>query len=128
MSGGYYFPDFWRLKYLEYEIVTMNVESLCIVGFKVEQFLEYCFVEIHLGTCSNLIRLLYSWSPMYLQVMGAYFEKLGSNSFAVYSIAVTDAENRTWFVKRRFCSQLNQMFLFKIKSDVSFMKIILFFP
>lgn len=40
------------------------------------------------------------------QVMGAYFEKLGSKSFAVYSIAVTDAENRTWFVKRRFHSHL----------------------
>ncbi|KAG6777785.1 hypothetical protein POTOM_017618 [Populus tomentosa] len=36
------------------------------------------------------------------RVMGAYFEKLGSKSFAVYSIAVTDAENRTWFVKRRY--------------------------
>ena len=37
----------------------------------------------------------------YLQVVGAYFEKLGSKSFAVYSIAVTDADNKTWFVKRR---------------------------
>ncbi|KAL5788433.1 hypothetical protein ACOSP7_005382 [Xanthoceras sorbifolium] len=36
------------------------------------------------------------------RVMGAYFEKIGSNSFAVYSIAVTDSENRTWFVKRRY--------------------------
>ncbi|XP_071691773.1 uncharacterized protein [Rutidosis leptorrhynchoides] len=36
------------------------------------------------------------------RVVGAYFEKLGSNSFAVYSIAVTDAENHTWFVKRRY--------------------------
>ncbi|KAL4036472.1 hypothetical protein IC575_000019 [Cucumis melo] len=36
------------------------------------------------------------------RVMGAYFEKLGSKSFAVYSIAVTDANNRTWFVKRRY--------------------------
>ncbi|XWS39996.1 hypothetical protein CRYUN_Cryun18bG0102300 [Craigia yunnanensis] len=36
------------------------------------------------------------------RVIGAYFEKLGSNLFAVYSIAVTDAENRTWFVKRRY--------------------------
>ncbi|MBA0562148.1 hypothetical protein Golob_007222, partial [Gossypium lobatum] len=35
-----------------------------------------------------------------LQVIGAYFEKLGSKSFAVYSISVTDAENRTWFVNR----------------------------
>ncbi|XP_041010486.1 uncharacterized protein LOC121254492 isoform X3 [Juglans microcarpa x Juglans regia] len=36
------------------------------------------------------------------RVMGAYFEKLGSNSFAVYTIGVTDAENKTWFVKRRY--------------------------
>ncbi|CAN1307245.1 Sorting nexin-16 [Linum perenne] len=36
------------------------------------------------------------------RVMGAYFEKNGSKSFAVYSIAVTDAEQRTWFVKRRY--------------------------
>ncbi|KAL3730589.1 hypothetical protein ACJRO7_027589 [Eucalyptus globulus] len=34
-------------------------------------------------------------------VLGAYFEKLGLKSFAVYSIAVTDAESQTWFVKRR---------------------------
>ena len=38
------------------------------------------------------------------QVIGAYFEKVGSKSFAVYSIAVTDNENNTWFVKRRSCS------------------------
>ncbi|XVE93296.1 hypothetical protein REPUB_Repub01dG0178700 [Reevesia pubescens] len=36
------------------------------------------------------------------RVIGAYFEKLGSKSFAVHSIAVTDVENRTWFVKRRY--------------------------
>ncbi|KAF0915898.1 hypothetical protein E2562_000542 [Oryza meyeriana var. granulata] len=36
------------------------------------------------------------------RVVGAYFEKLSSKSFAVYSIAVTDAENKTWFVKRRY--------------------------
>ncbi|PIN08287.1 Intermediate filament-like protein [Handroanthus impetiginosus] len=36
------------------------------------------------------------------RVLGAYFEKLGSNSFAVYSIAVTDADNTTWIVKRRY--------------------------
>lgn len=39
-----------------------------------------------------------------LQVLGAYFEKLSSKSFAVYSIAVTDTENKTWFVKRRLFS------------------------
>ncbi|CAL5385747.1 unnamed protein product [Camellia sinensis] len=36
------------------------------------------------------------------RVVGAYFEKLGSKSFAVYSIAVTDADRNTWFVKRRY--------------------------
>lgn len=36
------------------------------------------------------------------RVVGAYFEKLGSTCFAVYSIAVTDAQNKTWFVKRRY--------------------------
>ncbi|KAL3614167.1 hypothetical protein CASFOL_042241 [Castilleja foliolosa] len=36
------------------------------------------------------------------RVVGAYFEKLGSKSFAVYSIAVADADNTTWFVKRRY--------------------------
>ncbi|GMH23551.1 hypothetical protein Nepgr_025394 [Nepenthes gracilis] len=36
------------------------------------------------------------------RVIGAYFEKIGSTSFAVYSIAVTDVENNTWFVKRRY--------------------------
>ncbi|KAK8564288.1 hypothetical protein V6N13_005479 [Hibiscus sabdariffa] len=36
------------------------------------------------------------------RVIGAYFEKLGSKPFAVYSIAVTDVENKTWFVKRRY--------------------------
>ncbi|KAJ6804182.1 uncharacterized protein M6B38_357065 [Iris pallida] len=39
------------------------------------------------------------------RVVGAYFEKTGSQSFAVYSIAVTDAENKTWFVKRRHAIQ-----------------------
>ncbi|XP_074275371.1 uncharacterized protein LOC141599290 [Silene latifolia] len=36
------------------------------------------------------------------RVIGAYFEKIGSKSFAVYSIAVSDAQNSTWFVKRRY--------------------------
>ncbi|KAL5984845.1 hypothetical protein ACLOJK_038681 [Asimina triloba] len=36
------------------------------------------------------------------RVVGAYFEKIGSKSFAVYSIAVRDAEDKTWFVKRRY--------------------------
>ncbi|XP_019420539.1 PREDICTED: uncharacterized protein LOC109330697 isoform X4 [Lupinus angustifolius] len=36
------------------------------------------------------------------RVMGAYFEKLSSKSFAVYSIAVTNGQEKTWFVKRRY--------------------------
>ncbi|KAD3066455.1 hypothetical protein E3N88_34335 [Mikania micrantha] len=36
------------------------------------------------------------------QVLGAYFENFESKSFAVYSIAVTDADSKTWFVKRRY--------------------------
>ncbi|KAF6160585.1 hypothetical protein GIB67_019525 [Kingdonia uniflora] len=41
-------------------------------------------------------------SKLKCRVVGAYFEKTGSKSFAVYSIAMTDAENKTWFVKRRY--------------------------
>ncbi|KAK4284652.1 hypothetical protein QN277_001453 [Acacia crassicarpa] len=36
------------------------------------------------------------------RVKGAHFEQVGSKSFAVYVIAVTDAQNRTWLVKRRY--------------------------
>ena len=35
------------------------------------------------------------------QVMGAHFEKNGSKPFAVYTIKVTDADNRSWRVQRR---------------------------
>ncbi|KAG6410729.1 hypothetical protein SASPL_128796 [Salvia splendens] len=41
-------------------------------------------------------------SKLRCQVNGAYFQKLGSKSFAVYLIAVTDADSTTWFVKRRY--------------------------
>ncbi|XP_052201840.1 uncharacterized protein LOC127807780 [Diospyros lotus] len=39
---------------------------------------------------------------LWCRVEGAYFEKLGSKSFAVYSILVTDADNNTWSVRRRY--------------------------
>ncbi|KAJ0582927.1 putative PX domain superfamily protein [Helianthus annuus] len=39
---------------------------------------------------------------LFLQVLGAYYENIDSKSIAVYSIAVTDADNKTWFVKRRY--------------------------
>ncbi|KAI5066366.1 hypothetical protein GOP47_0018990 [Adiantum capillus-veneris] len=35
-------------------------------------------------------------------VVGAHLEKISSKTFAVYSIAVTDSDNNTWFVERRF--------------------------
>lgn len=51
--------------------------------------------------CLMIIFALVDESALTVQVVGAYFEKLGSKSFAVYSIAVTGADNTTWFVKRR---------------------------
>uniref|UniRef100_A0A1D1XTZ4 Sorting nexin-16 n=2 Tax=Anthurium amnicola TaxID=1678845 RepID=A0A1D1XTZ4_9ARAE len=36
------------------------------------------------------------------RVIGAFFEKNSSKSFAVYSIAVADSENKIWIVKRRY--------------------------
>ncbi|XP_050364407.1 uncharacterized protein LOC126783064 [Argentina anserina] len=62
-------------------------------------------VERHIGKSASdmVVRSVGQQLPkIRCRVMGAYFEKLGSKSFAVYSIAVTDAENRTWFVKRRY--------------------------
>lgn len=53
---------------------------------------------------------IYFGATLYLQVTGAYFEKMGSKSFAVYSIAVKDAENRAWVVKRRYCLCLCSLF------------------
>ncbi|XP_057527535.1 uncharacterized protein LOC130806459 isoform X2 [Amaranthus tricolor] len=51
----------------------------------------------------SVIRAVGSHFPKLMcRVVGAYFEKIGSKSFAVYSIAVTDAQNNKWFVKRRY--------------------------
>lgn len=36
------------------------------------------------------------------RVLGVHFERVGSKSFAVYSIAVSDSENKTWSVDRRY--------------------------
>ncbi|OAY79943.1 hypothetical protein ACMD2_23123, partial [Ananas comosus] len=44
------------------------------------------------------------------RVVGAYFEKTGSKSFAVYSIAVTDTDNKTWFVKRRHAFTMHLLY------------------
>ncbi|KAI3803675.1 hypothetical protein L1987_31835 [Smallanthus sonchifolius] len=55
------------------------------------------------NTVTDKVLRIEGYSPkVKCRVIGAYFEKLGSKSFAVYSIAVTDAENNTCFVKRRY--------------------------
>ncbi|KAK9071170.1 hypothetical protein SSX86_009738 [Deinandra increscens subsp. villosa] len=57
----------------------------------------------NINTSSDKVLRIEGYNPkLKCRVLGAYFEKLGSKSFAVYSIAVTDAENKTWFVKRRY--------------------------
>ncbi|KAI5079555.1 hypothetical protein GOP47_0005034 [Adiantum capillus-veneris] len=43
-----------------------------------------------------------SASKLNCWVVGAHLEKAASKTFAVYSIAVTDTDNNTWFVERRF--------------------------
>lgn len=58
-------------------------------------------------TVKNVSNMVYCSEGAYApklrcRVIGAYFEKLGSKSFAVYSIAVADADTKTWFVKRRY--------------------------
>ena len=67
----------------------MDSIAVLLVSFSLYQPLKF-YVLTFIPWCDNV-----------LQVIGAYFEKLGSKSFAVYSIAVTDAENKTRFVKRR---------------------------
>ncbi|KAG8364285.1 hypothetical protein BUALT_Bualt19G0112500 [Buddleja alternifolia] len=55
---------------------------------------------------SSLDMVLHSEVPhvpkLRCRVVGADFEKLDSNSFAVYVVVVTDADNTTWSVKRRY--------------------------
>ncbi|XP_059077429.1 uncharacterized protein LOC131062392 isoform X2 [Cryptomeria japonica] len=49
------------------------------------------------GQIGNIfVRKLDCW------VLGVHFEKVGMKSIAVYSIAVTNSENKTWFVDRRY--------------------------
>ncbi|KAH6819798.1 phox domain-containing protein [Perilla frutescens var. hirtella] len=64
---------------------------------------DYMRISYHLCQCClTIFCALTDLRSLILQVIGAFFEKLGSNSFAVYSIAVTDAENTTWCVNRRY--------------------------
>ncbi|KAK4269393.1 hypothetical protein QN277_022554 [Acacia crassicarpa] len=43
-----------------------------------------------------------SFSKLRCEVLGANIVKSGSRTFAVYSISVTDVNNRRWTIKRRF--------------------------
>ncbi|XP_057537884.1 uncharacterized protein LOC130815429 isoform X1 [Amaranthus tricolor] len=53
-------------------------------------------------SCS-VVRAVGSHFPkLKCRVIGAYFEKIGSKSFAVYLVVVTDAQTNQWFVKRRY--------------------------
>ncbi|KAL5714439.1 hypothetical protein ACHQM5_016403 [Ranunculus cassubicifolius] len=58
--------------------------------------------EQYLASSDIVLRNDVNIPKLRCRVVGAYFEKTGSKSFAVYSIAVTDAGNNTWFVKRRY--------------------------
>lgn len=46
------------------------------------------------------------------QVLGANIVKSGSGTFTVYSIAVTDADNNSWSIKRRFADFFYSCLLF----------------
>ncbi|GAA0141199.1 hypothetical protein LIER_02399 [Lithospermum erythrorhizon] len=60
-------------------------------------------MQISKRTSDMMLQMEDHHSPkLKCRVLGAYFEKLKSKSFAVYSIAVTDAISNTWFVKRRY--------------------------
>ncbi|CAM6107993.1 unnamed protein product [Calypogeia fissa] len=55
------------------------------------------------GIDSVSISTMLSCNQLQVDVVGAHFEKSGgSKTFAVYSIFVTDLQNRTWEVQRRF--------------------------
>ncbi|XP_008792345.2 uncharacterized protein LOC103708990 isoform X1 [Phoenix dactylifera] len=59
------------------------------------------------GSCHSLkypenYVLADSFLKLRCEVLGANFVKSGSGAFAVYSIAVTDANNNSWSIKRRF--------------------------
>lgn len=51
---------------------------------------------------SQTLAFDYSFLRLRSEVLGANIVKSGSVTFAVYSIAVTDADNNSWSIKRRF--------------------------
>lgn len=54
------------------------------------------------GTTGQGLLVHSAASKLNCWVVGAHLEKAASKTFAVYSIAVTDSDNNTWFVERRF--------------------------
>ncbi|KAK4424170.1 hypothetical protein Salat_1610400 [Sesamum alatum] len=79
--------------------VQFNLGHLFISQTTTPISTEFCGADVNK---SNVQGEVLHVPKLRCQVVGAYFEKLGSNSFAVYSISVTDAENNTWIVKRRY--------------------------
>ncbi|KAL0386994.1 UNVERIFIED_CONTAM: hypothetical protein Sradi_2581200 [Sesamum radiatum] len=79
--------------------VQSNIGNVFTSQTSAPNFTESCGADVNK---SNVQGEVPHAPKLRCQVVGAYFEKLGSNSFAVYSISVTDAENNTWIVKRRY--------------------------
>ncbi|KAH6781692.1 phox domain-containing protein, partial [Perilla frutescens var. frutescens] len=83
----------------------------CLTVFKLDGFsfvgelkhgIETTFDHLPMEGPGRIARALADERSLILQVIGAYFEKLGSKSFAFYSIAVTDANSSTLFMKMRY--------------------------
>ncbi|KAL6494750.1 hypothetical protein OROGR_031550 [Orobanche gracilis] len=89
--------------------IQPNLEDLLVSKGSAPIFNEYYSADMNklnvhgLTSSSDMVLQREGHAPkLRCRVVGAYFEKLGSKSFAVYSIAVADADNTTRFVKRRY--------------------------
>ncbi|KAI3753214.1 hypothetical protein L2E82_25260 [Cichorium intybus] len=56
--------------------------------------------NVNVGYDNKVIRTEGYVPKLRCRVLGAFFENIDSKSFAVYSIAVTDADNKTWNFER----------------------------
>ncbi|KNA18603.1 hypothetical protein SOVF_069330 [Spinacia oleracea] len=95
------------------DLKVESEEKSANIGQSQSLIISEDFYSPNIGRCSeqkklndlpgSVIRAEGSHFPKLMcRVVGAYFEKIGSKSFAVYSIAVTDAQSNKWFVKRRY--------------------------
>ncbi|KAL6546067.1 hypothetical protein OROGR_009941 [Orobanche gracilis] len=89
--------------------IQPNLEDMLVSKASAPIINEYYSADMNklnvhgLTSSSDMVLRREGYAPkLRCRVVGAYFEKLGSKSFAVYSIAVADADNTTWFVKRRY--------------------------